>query len=577
VEAATGSRSVGLGPVSIPMRLPRASGLVWIVALVGAANVIVLFAQASALVHSLYLNADNASALVLAALAGHASAGAVVNLGNHPWYEPWWFMRATVGMPGYRELWEAMPLIGGLLGAAAVAACAWCALGRVAGLVCAVALFAASEAQRWILYVPESHGLVVIHLAALCAALLFVQRRAFAGRLTRRSALLVGVPLALFTGAGFTDQLLPVSGLAPLLLAPLLAWWRLRAPAWRIVTAFAWLTGVASLLLALLVTHVMQGEHVVHSPFPVSFVGSEALVASLQNLIATIAQLGGGSFFGAPASGSNLLTFAAGALTLLALAAILRALWRWAQTADARPAAAAGAPAGARVTPAAPAAPAATSAERPSLEAGSRDLFVAYWGAVLVIVLAVFALTSVSSSSTDGRYLLGAWAAIGALLGMLAAAPAARVALLAGVALFGVLNVRAELASGVTPAGVGPSQGVASAIERFATAHGARVGYAGYWDAAPVTWESHLGVRLYPIEGCATPAGACPFYGIEISSWYSPRANTRTFLLTDTRPGVPGEIASAPAGFGRPIAQASVGEGLTVYVYDHDLAADLGD
>ncbi len=573
MQAATGSRSVGLGPISIPRRLPRASGLVWIVALVGAANLIVLLAQASALVHSLYLNADNASALVLAALAGHASAGAVINLGNHPWYEPWWFMRATVGMPGYRQLWEAMPLIVGLAGAAAVAACAWCALGRVAGLVCAVALLAASEAQRWILYVPESHGLVVIHLAALCGALLFVQRRAFAGRLTRRSALLVGVPLMLFTGAGFTDQLLPVSGLAPLLLAPLLAWWRLRVPAWRTVTVFAWLTGVASLLLALLVTHVMQGENVVHSPFPVSFVGSEALVSGLQNLIATIAGLGGGAFFGAPASGTSLLTFAAGALTLLALAAILRALWRWANAADAPRLADAGTTPGARVTPGSPP---ATPPEHPSIEAGSRDLFVAYWGAVLVIVLAVFALTSVSASTTDGRYLLGAWAAIGALLGTLATAPAARAALLAGVALFGVLNIHAELASGVTPAGVGPNQAVAGAIERFATAHGARVGYAGYWDAAPVTWESHLGVQLYPIEGCATPAGACPFYGIEISSWYTPRASTRTFLLTDTRPGVPGEIASAPAGFGRPIAQASVGEGLTVYVYDHDLAADLG-
>lgn len=60
------------------------SGLVGLLALVALANLVVLLAQASALVHSLYLNADNASALVLAALAGHAPAGAVVNLGNHP-------------------------------------------------------------------------------------------------------------------------------------------------------------------------------------------------------------------------------------------------------------------------------------------------------------------------------------------------------------------------------------------------------------------------------------------------------------------------------------------------------------
>ncbi|MGD0455026.1 MAG: hypothetical protein ABSB69_15655 [Solirubrobacteraceae bacterium] len=529
MEAATRSRVISASSSSIARRLPDSSRLAWIVALVGLANLIVLLAQASSLVHSLYLNADNAAALVMPALAGHAPAGAVVNLGNHPWYEPWWFMRATVGLPGYRQLWEAAPLIAGLLGAAAVAACAWWALGRLAGLLSAVVLFAASEAQRWILYVPESHGLIVIHLAALCAALLFVQRRAFAGRLTPRALLLVGVPLVLFTGAGFTDQLVLAGGLAPLILAPLLCW---------------------------LLTHVMQDQNVVHSPFPVDFVGSEALVTGLQNLVATIASLGGGSFFGAPVSGSNLLTFAAGALTLLALAAILRALWRWAAT-D-------------------PPAASATPAERSATQAGSRELFVAYWGSVLMLALAVFALTSVSGSTTNGRYLLGAWAAIAALLGILASVPIARMALLTGVALFGVLNLHAELASGVAPAGVGPGQRLAGMIERFATAHGASVGYGSYWDSAPVTWETHLRVKLYPVGTCATPAGLCPYYNNQISSWYLPRANTSSFLLTDSRTNVPGAITGPPAGFGRPTAVDDVGEGLTVYVYDHDVAADLG-
>ncbi|MGO9321449.1 MAG: hypothetical protein ACLQBY_11700 [Solirubrobacteraceae bacterium] len=568
MEAATRSRVIGARSSSIARRLPGLPRLAWMVALVGLANLIVLLAQASSLVHSLYLNADNAAALVMPALSGHAPAGAVVNLGNHPWYEPWWFMRATVGLPGYRQLWEAAPLIVGLLGAAAVAACAWWALGRLAGLLCAVVLFAASEAQRWILYVPESHGLIVIHLAALCAALLFVQRRAFAGRLTPRALLLVGVPLVLFTGAGFTDQLLLAGGLAPLILAPLLCWWRLRTPAWRIVSLFALLTGVLSVLLALLLTHVMQDQNVVHSPFPVDFVGSEALVTGLQNLIATIAALGGGSFFGAPVSGSNLLTFAAGALTLLALAAILRALWRWSTT---DPPAATDMPAttDALATTDAP-------AERSATQVGSRELFVAYWGSVLVVALAVFALTSVSGTTTDGRYLLGAWAAIAALLGILATAPVARAALLAGVALFGVLNLHAELASGVEPAGVGPGQRLAGAIERFATAHGASVGYGSYWDSAPVTWETHLRVKLYPVGACATPAGLCPYFNNQISSWYLPRANTSSFLLTDSRTNVPGAITGPPAGFGRPTAVDDVGEGLTVYVYDHDIAADLG-
>jgi len=551
VEAATRRRTISITSFDHASRLILWPGLAWLVGLVGIANLVVLLAQAPALIHSLYLSADNAITLVLPAVAGQARHGAVVNLGDHPWYEPWWFMRGTVGLPGYRQLWELAPFASGLLGAAAVATCAWWALGRVAGLICAVALFAASEAQRAIVYVPESHGLIVLHLAALCGALLFVQRRASSGRLTPRLLALVGVPLILFTGAGLTDQLLLVSGLGPSILAPLLCWWRLRAPAWRTVTAFAFGTGLLSVLLALLLTHVMQDHGVVHALFAISFVGPEAMLTGLQNLLTTLASLGGGHFFGAPASGTNLLTFLAGALTLLALAAICRVLWRWSTNVD------------------------GPVVEPRTLQTGSRELFVAFWGSALVFVLAVFALTSVSANAGDGRYLVGAWAALAALLGLLCGTPSARAVVLACVALFGVLNIRAELAGGVPPSGPAPDQSLAGTIERFVIAHGANVGYGGYWDAAPVMWETHLRMMLYPIDQCDTPAGWCPFGGSEIDTWYVPRPNTRTFLLTDSRPGIPLEVPSPPASFGHPLAEEVVAEGLTVYVYDHDIAANL--
>jgi hypothetical protein len=561
VEAATRGGVIGARSFAGAWRCALWPGLGWLVALVGVANVAVLLAQASALVHGLYLNADNASALVLPALAGHAPAGAQVSLGDYAWYEPWWLMRATAGLGGYRELWEAAPFVLGLLGSAAVAACAWWALGRVAGVLSAVALLAASEARRAIVYVPATHGLVVLHLAALCAALLFVARGAFAGRLTPRALALVGLALVLFTAVGVTDQLLLVSGLAPFVLAPALCWWRLRTRAWGMVCAFALLTGALSVLVGVALTHVMQNENVVHAAFPIQFVGSEAIVSGLQNLTVTLASLGGGSFFGLPASGSNLLTFAAGALTLLALAAILHGLWRSYATV-----------AGRRTQQAA----AGAGRDSPDGDAASRELFVAFWGLVLVVVLAVFAVSSVSANVGNGRYLVGAWAALAALLGMLMRTPVARALLLLGVAAFGVLNVHAELAAGVQSSGVGPNQSQAGAIERFVSAHGASVGYSGYWDSAPVTWETHLKVQVFPIDECATPAGWCPFGASRINTWYAPRAGAKTFLLTDSRPGIPLPVSSPPASFGHPLAQASVGEGLTVYVYDHDIAANLG-
>jgi hypothetical protein len=525
--------------------------LVGLLVLVGFANLLVLLDQAHALIRDLYLNADNASALVLPALAGHAPPGAVVNLGNHPWYEPWLFMRATAGLPGYRGLWEAAPFVFGLLGIAVVSVCAWWVLGRLAGLLCTVALLATSETLRGILYVPEAHGAILLHVGVLGAALLIVHRAALQARRRRGVLLAVGVPLTVFTAAGLTDQLLLVSGVVPFVLAPLLCWERSRSRVWLTVGLFAVVTGALSVLLSVVLSEVMQEQGVIHAAFPIAFLSSEAIFVDLGNLLATFAGLGGGAFFGASASGTSLLTFLAGALTLCALAVVLRAVWRWSR---------------ARVRSAGPLSP----------PANLRELFIAYWALVLAVVLAAFALTSVASNTSDGRYLIAAWAAIAALLGILATTPAARIALIVAVALFGALNVRAELANGVTPAGPGPSLRIAGAIEHFAIAHDATIGYSGYWEAAPVTWQTRLRVQVRPIVTCPVPAGFCPFYANNISTWYAAQPGIRTFLLTDTRQGVPGEVTAPPASLERPLAEATLGEGYTIYVYNHDIAADIG-
>ncbi len=541
-------------------RRPSWRWLAALVALSALANLVVLAAQMRSLIRSLYLNADNAGALVLPALKGEAPAGAIVNLGDHPWYEPWWYMRATAGLPHYHQLWELAPIALGLLGIVAVTACAWRALGPLAGLLCGTVLLAASEVLREDLYVPEAHGLVLLHLGVLCGVLLIVLAWARARRLTPARLLLLGVPFVIFTGAGLTDQLLLVSGLGPFVLAPLLCWWRLRTRVWLAVSAFAVGTAVLSGLLALELAHLMQEQHVIHAPFPINFVATGSIVGGFENLLAALLALGGGSFLGAPVSGENLFTFLAGILVLLALVFVARALWRWAQPAQRT------APSGAHDS---------VSTTACETAPPPRELFVAFWGLVIVFVVAAFVLTQLSGEASNTRYLIGVWAALAALLGVLATSAPARAALLVGVAAFGALNVRSELASGVTPAGVGPNLHLAGEIERFAVAHGASVGYGSYWDAAPVTWETHQRVRFYPIQACDTGSGWCDFYGNQITSWYLPRPHARTFLVTDTRPGILAEVSEAPAVFGHPIAGESLGEGLTIYIYNRDLASYL--
>ena len=218
-------------------------------------------------------------------------------------------------------------------------------------------------------------------------------RRAASERLTRRALLATGVPLVVFTGAGLTDPLLIVSGLASFIVAPLWCWMRHRSRAWLHVSAYALTTGVLSALMALLLSRVMRDQHVIHAAFPINFVTSGDLAGSVQNMIGALASLGGGDFFGASASGANLLTFIAGALTFLALAVVLRTLWRWAGSAG--------------------------TTDREPPPSGPRELFLAFWGSMLVLGLAVFVLTSLSAEAANYRYLLGAWVALAALLGIL--------------------------------------------------------------------------------------------------------------------------------------------------------------
>lgn len=517
----------------------------------GVANLIVLLAQGHALIRGLALNADNSSTFSVPALAGEAPAGAVINLGNHPWYEPWWFMRLTAGLPGYRLLWEIAPFVWYLLGVAVVAAGVWWVLGRVQALICAVVLLATSEAMRAVVYVPESHVLIVFHTGVLCATLVFVYRRSVERRLAWRTLLALAVPLVLITGAGLTDQLLIPSGLAPFVLAPLLCLLRFRTRAWMVLSAFALLTGALSALLALLLAHVMQEEHVVHTLFPIAFVSIETVFSYTENLIGAMASLGGGSFFALSVSGADLFTFAVGVLIFGALVAVLRALWRRATAIS-------------------------LAGEALTAQQGSREVFVAFWGSVLVLGLASFLLTTLGNNPINYRYLVGVWVALAALLGLLCTTTVTRNLMLVAVAAFAGLTVRAEIEEGVGSLGVGPSPALVSRIALVARDFGASTGYTGYWDAAPMTWESHLRIKAYPVQACGSRSGLCPFDGIQISSWYTPRPHTNTFLVTDGRPGIGGAVVAPPGGLGVPIAHEWVGGGFTVYIYNHDIAAQFG-
>jgi hypothetical protein len=527
------------------------TALAWTALGVGAINVVVLLAQATATIHSLDLSSDYAVSLVLPTLAGHVPAGSVISLGNHAYYEAWLFERATAGLPHSRFIWEAAPFVVVGAGIALIAWCTWVAVGGLAAIIAVVALVSISDAWRVVLAMPTGRVGIAVHGGALCGVLLILAEASRTPRLSRPWLIALTVFTVLFGALAASDSLVAVTVVLPYVVAPWLWWAYERSHQALRVSVYALVTGGAALLGAALITSWMHHDHIVHSPYPVVFTTVASLVTNVQDLIGAWAGLGGGAFFGLPASGVNLLLFGAGALALAALAYVLWVLWRRSYQLLAVP-------------------------SRARLTAPARVLYISFWSLVLASDLALYLLTAVSDSLGPGdHYLLSAWVAIAALLGAFARSRVGWAALLTGVTLFAILNVRTHVADGVPAFGVAPDPQLAGEIEHFARAHGARIGYSEYGDAAPITWETHFATEVYPLQPCGSASGLCAFF-IGISSWYTPHPGARTFLMTDPRPGIAGgTITAAPADLGRPVAVGQFGT-FTVYVYGYDIASRVG-
>ena len=150
---------------------------------------------------------------------------------------------------------------------------------------------------------------------------------------------------------------------------------------------------------------------------------------------------------------------------------------------------------------------------------------------------------------------------------------AARAGALA-LAVFAVGSIVGIIQSGIV--GVPkPLAAYAGSIVSIARSDHARYGYAGYWDASSLTWESRDAVVVRPLLQCTNPdphgASVCPFLLMRTASWYRP-VHRRSFLLVDPDNVF---VTSLPANLGRPLAVHPIGP-LTMYVYPYDIASKLG-
>jgi hypothetical protein len=519
----------------------------WMPVAVAGVGALVVLVRLGHIIGVLYTDGDVASAPVIAALLSHAPSGRTVLLGQYPWYESLWFMRLTHGLPAYREIWEAAPIVFTAVGYGLLVACAWLCFGRTRALLVGALLAGTSAGLRKILFTLDFHGPLVVHDCVLLAALVLVL---CAPRLSAWATAALAVLTGAFTALGVaSDKTMFIAAIAPFILTALLLWARTGRARERRAALFAIAVCVVAVVGGELALAAMHHDRVIPTAYTVSFVAVGRLAANLEIFLSAFTYLASGSFFGAPASGTSFLAFVAGTLGLAGLLAVARWLWRRAPGLCAR----------------------VPWEEPPRAAAGTA--YILFWALVLICLTGGFLLSSSPTDTSSARYIAAGFVAVAALLPVLAPIElrGARGALVLAITLFAMLALYFDIAEIDGTPTTYPTGGTVGEIERYLLAHGATRGYAPYWDAADVTWGTDLRIQAYPLARCATPLGVCPMPLNQISSWYEPSGAHATFLLTDltTISNVP-----VPDPFGTPVAQAIFGN-VHVYVYDHDVAAAL--
>lgn len=512
----------------------------WTPALLAIVYLLLLAAQFHEVLAATYLNADAASAPVIGALAGHG--GGQIVLGDLPWYSTLMFEFATRGLPLHRALWEGAPYAMALASIALIAAALWRVADRWAAVLAASVLICASPLLLLTLFSLNDHSPTWFTIALLGAWLVLLE--SYGPRTRGHAVLLVlaGCVVALIAGVNTaSDQLLIAGGLAPVCLAGVLAAFAYPTRTSRVAAVAVIATVVLSALIAALTTKIMHEHNVVyagHNAFGEAAHVQGNLTLWWQGLV----YIANGNFFGDQINFTGLLAGACAVVVLAAVVAALRLSWLELD-------------------------PGSRRALGPT-----RTAYVAYWAAAGVLLSIAFITSSSPVDLLSSRYLVGVLYAVAALIPLLAERrPGLRGVIVAGAIVY-CFGGTVAMARGTATENSGhlPDANVAAQVEALARKNHLTRGYAGYWDAATITWEAHLQVHVFPVYTCGS--GLCEFDLHTIAGWYRPHGQTHTFLLTDTSQPF---LGSLPATVGHPIASYPIGS-LTMYVFPYDVATRIG-
>ena len=515
----------------------------WTPIVVAIVYLLLLAAQFTQVVAATYLNADAASAPVIGSLIGHGH-GQVV-LGNLPWYSTLLFELATRGLPLHRQLWELMPYAMAFASIVLISVALWRVSGRWAALLAAAVLVCASPQLLGILFSFNDHSPSWFTLALLGWWVVTLERSDLRSRGPALWLLAAGIVIALVAGVNAaSDRLVVVGGLVPLTLAGALGWVLRPSRASRNAALAAFATVALAALVAALTSHVMREQDVIYSGH-FAFGEPARVQANVTLWWQAFVYLANGSFFGAAIGLTGLIAAACAVIVLAAAVGALRVGWLELGV---------GAP---------------PSALRET-ERG-RAAYVAFWSAAGVLITAAFVFSSSPENLSSARYLVGTLYAVIALVPLLSEhRPRLRGPIVAGALVY-CLGGTIAMARGTATANPSrfPDANIAAQVAALAARDGLTRGYAGYWDAAPITWATHLRVHVYPVYSCAP--NLCEFDLHTIARWYRPHPGQHTFLLTDSIQPFLGE---PPATLGPPIARYPIGQ-VTMYVYPYDIASRI--
>ena len=549
-----------IAPVGVGLPKPSLTWLWWLPVLFGGLYAIAIATHLRTILDSVWLSSDSDIDGVLAHMSMHAPAGALLTTGDYPHYETMAFTLLTRSFPLYREIWVLAPVFFALLGFAAVIWSTWRAFGRwpasVVGavLVCfgggGIAMIRAGGLAT--VFAIDAHANSLITAAVVGAALVWIIPRV--AELSRRRLVIAAVVLGVIGGLPLAgDNLYLAWGLAPLVVVTLLAAWRGPEDGAARLLLFGLATVAVTLLTALTFAAIMRGEGVrgfapSYHAF-LTFAKPSRVITNFKTLLRALPSLTAGNFYGSIVDARSELEVVS---AVLLFAALISGVWSVRRRiANSLPRGAGGGDV-----------------------VGERFVHTAFWVTALGAGLLVFMIGSPNPFTTDGRYLLGPYVAIAAILPlMLERGLGWKLIVTAGASLF-AFSALYQFNSGVLkqmPTGY-QTAGTARAVAAYAKQEHVAVGYGDYWNSIDLMWESDFKVDVYPIQRCDTNAQLlCTFSEISVSSWDKPHGNVRSMLVVNPKGR---QVRVAAAEFGPPIASTRAG-GLILYIYPYDIATKL--